>query len=60
MRVDRIERNMSQERPAEADMASLDELTELLAEAEGTTPEEIERGAEFDIAPPWEGTLVDE
>jgi hypothetical protein len=58
--VDRVERDMSQERPAEADMLSLDELTELLAEAEGTTPEEIERGAEFDIAPPWEGTLVDE
>lgn len=52
---------MSQERPAEADMASLGELTELLAEAEGTTLEEIERAAaEFDMALPWEGTLVDE
>lgn len=61
MYVDRMERNMSQERPAEADMASLGELTELLAEAEGTTLEEIERAAaEFDMALPWEGTLVDE
>jgi hypothetical protein len=52
---------MTNESPGGRDMVSLDDLTELLAEAEGTTPEEIERAAdEFDIAPPWQGTLVEE
>ncbi|SEF66991.1 hypothetical protein [Halobellus limi] len=51
---------MSQEPPAE-DPLSTDELTELLAEAEGTTPEAIERGAaEIEIAPPSEANVVDE
>ena len=44
----------------DADMISDEELTELLGDAEGTTPEEIERGAaELDIAPPEEATVVD-
>jgi hypothetical protein len=49
---------MSREAPADADMVSDEELTELLANAEGTTPEEIERGAaELEIAPPEEATV---
>ena len=52
---------MSREAPADADIISDEELTELLAEAEGRTPEEVERGAaEIDIAPPEEATVVDE
>jgi len=52
---------MTHESPGGGDIVSLDELTELLAEAEGTTPEEIEGAAsDLNIAPPWEGTLVDE
>ncbi len=51
---------MSREAPIDADTISDEELTELLADAEGTTPEEIERGAaEFDIAPTEEATVVD-
>jgi len=51
---------MNREAPADADMVSDEELTELLADAEGTTPEEIERGAaELDIAPSEEATVVD-
>ena len=50
---------MSRE-PSDADMISDEGLTELLADAEGTTPEEIERGAaELEIAPPEEATVVD-
>lgn len=38
---------------------SIDELTEVLAEATGTTPEEIEQQAEdVDIAPPEEATRI--
>ena len=45
----------------EDDIVSLEELTELLAEATGTTPEEIRRGAEeLEIAPPWEAEIVEE
>lgn len=41
------------------EVLSMDELTELLAEVEGTTPEELERQAEeFDIAPPEDATIV--
>jgi len=51
---------MGHKAPADADTISDEELTELLADAEGTTPEEIERGAtELDIAPPEEATVVD-
>jgi len=50
---------MSREAPADADMVSDEELTDLLADAEGTTPEEIERGAvELDTAPPEEAAVV--
>jgi len=51
---------MSQESPVE-DAISLEELDEILAEATGTTPEEIRRGAEeLEIAPPWEADIVEE
>jgi hypothetical protein len=51
---------MSREPPADADMVSDEELTELLADAEGTTPEKIEHSAaELNIAPPEEATVVD-
>ena len=50
---------MSRE-PPDADMISDEELTELLADAEGTTPLEIERGAaKLEIAPPERATIVD-
>jgi antitoxin component of MazEF toxin-antitoxin module len=56
-----VEVDMSRENPGDADMVSDEEFTELLADVEGTTPEEIERGAvELDIAPPEEATVVDE
>jgi len=52
---------MSREAPGDADMASVEDLTELLADAEGTTPEDIERGAEeLAIAPPWQADGVEE
>ena len=55
-----VEEDMSREAPADADIISDEELTALLAEAEGRTPEEIERGAaEIEIAPPEESTVVD-
>ena len=51
---------MSQESPVE-DALTLEELSEVLAEVEGTTPEEIERGAsELEIAPPEEAIIVEE
>ena len=38
-----------------------EELTELLADAERVTPEEIKRSAaKLDIAPPREATVVDD
>jgi hypothetical protein len=40
---------------------TLEELDELLAEATGSTPEAIRRGAEeIDLAPPWEAEIADE
>ena len=55
-----VKRNMSQESPVE-DALTLEELSEVLAEVEGTTPEEIERGAsELEIAPPEEAIIVEE
>jgi len=43
------------------EVLSLEELSEVLAEAEGTTAEEIENGAQdIEIAPPSEATVVDE
>ncbi|MFC6752073.1 hypothetical protein [Halorubrum tibetense] len=50
---------MSRE-PPDADMISDEELTELLADAEGATPQEIERGAaKLEITPPERATIVD-
>ena len=49
---------MSQEHPADDEVLSLEELSEVLAEATGTSVEEIEEG--FYIAPPEEATVVDE
>jgi hypothetical protein len=50
---------MSRE-PPDANMASDEEPTELLANAEGTTPEEIEWEANgLEIAPSEEVTVVD-
>jgi len=55
----RVEYGMSRE-PPDVDIISDEELTALLADAEGTTPEEIERGsAKLDIAPPERATIVD-
>lgn len=52
--------DMNREEPADETL-SVDELTDELADATGTTPEEIERGAEdVDMAPPVEATVVDE
>ena len=51
---------MSQESPAKEPL-STNELAELLADAEGTTPEAIERGAQaIEIAPPSEADVLDE
>jgi hypothetical protein len=42
------------------DTLSSKELSEHLANAEGTTAEEIERGAtEIEIGRPWEGDVID-
>jgi hypothetical protein len=62
IRPNPVEHSMSRESSVEdADEISVEELTELLAEAEDTTPEEIERGAEeFEIPPLTEATVVDE
>jgi hypothetical protein len=50
---------MSQESPVE-DALTPEELSEVLAEATGTTPEVIERGAkDLDLAPPEEAIVVD-
>jgi hypothetical protein len=51
---------MSQESPAE-DALTLEELSDALADATGSTREEIERGSdELEIAPPSEASVVDE
>jgi hypothetical protein len=49
---------MSEERPADDEVLSMDELDELLAEATGTSVDEIREG--FYIAPPEEATVIDE
>ncbi|WP_254824903.1 DUF7718 family protein [Haloglomus halophilum] len=60
IRSNSIEGGMSQESPVE-DALSPEELSEVLAEATGTTAEEIERGAEeMELAPPEEGTVVED
>ena len=54
-----LSKSMSQE-PATDDALTPEELSEVLAEATGTTADEIERGAEeLDIAPPEEATVVE-
>jgi hypothetical protein len=46
--------------PFDAEIISDEELTELLADAEGMTTQEIERGAaKLEIAPPERATIVD-
>lgn len=56
---DRIGEDMSRETPAEDEFLTPEELSGVLAEAEETTPEEIESGAEeLDIAPLEEATVV--
>lgn len=52
---------MRRDAPAdgEDDVVTVEELTELLAEAEGTTPEDIDRRAkELEIGPPEEAEVV--
>ena len=57
----RVEGDMRRGALAGADIISDEELTELLADIGGMTPEEIEHGAaELEIAPPEESTVVDE
>jgi len=52
---------VSREVPADVDINSDKGLTELLADTEGTTPEELERGvAEAEVASPERATVVDE
>lgn len=51
---------MSRQTPTDTDIISDEDLTMLLAEAEGRIPREIERGAaEIEIAPPEKVTVVD-
>lgn len=51
---------MTQDPPTE-DALTLDELSDTLADATGTTREEIERGSDdLEIAPPTEATVDDE
>lgn len=50
---------MSQESPVE-DALSVEELEEVLAEATGTTLDEIRRGAEeMTITAPWEAEVIE-
>lgn len=52
--------SMNQESSTEEALAP-EELSELLADVEGMTAAEIEReAADIEMAPPWEGTVVDE
>jgi hypothetical protein len=46
---------------ADGEVLSMEELDEVLAEATGTTAEEIRKGAEeMYLAPPEEATVIDE
>jgi hypothetical protein len=57
--VDPIATDMNRKAPPEDEALSPEELSEALAEATDSTPEEIERGAEeFEIAPPEEAEVV--
>lgn len=54
-----LSESTSQE-PAADDALTPEELSEVLAEATGTTADDIERGVEeLDIAPPEEATVVE-
>lgn len=55
--IEEEQMDMSPE-PADEEVLTPWELSELLAEIEGTTPEEIERGV--DIGPLWEAEIVEE
>jgi hypothetical protein len=58
--ADLVEEDMSREAPAEDEVLTPEELSEVLADATGTDPEEIERGAaELEIAPPEEADVVE-
>ena len=57
--VDPVATDMNRKAPTEDEAISSEELSEVLAEATDTTPEEIERGAEeLEIAPPEEAAVV--
>jgi len=59
MSTDLVGDDMSREAPAEDEALTPEELSEVLADATGTDPEEIERGAaELEIAPPEEADVV--
>ena len=58
--ADPVEGNMNREAPAEDEVLTPEELSEILANATDTDPEEIERGAAaLDIAPPEEADVVE-
>jgi hypothetical protein len=57
--ADLVEEDMSREAPAEDEVLTPEELSEVLADATDTDHEEIERGAaELEIAPPEEADIV--
>jgi len=58
--TDPVKGDMSREAPAEDEVLTPEELSEVLADATDTDPEEIERGAAaLDIAPPEEADVVE-
>ncbi len=60
IRPDTVRRDMDRKSSAEEPLSSK-ELTELLAQSEDTTPEEIEQGAaNLEIAPPEEAMVVED
>ncbi|WP_199693888.1 hypothetical protein [Halococcus sp. IIIV-5B] len=59
MSMDQVSADMSRKAPIEEESISSEELSEVLAEATGATPEEIDRGAEeFEIAPTEEAAII--
>lgn len=59
MRSGTAKENMSREVPTEDKSLTPEELGEVLADATGTTPEGIERGAvDLEISPPEEATVA--
>jgi len=58
--ADPVEGNMSREAPAEDEVLTPEELSEVLADATDTNPEEIERGgAALGISPPEEADVIE-